>query len=436
MFDQLLGLFHSAVGALSHGDKLAAAGVTMWLLTITGVLLRRVPMLVYRKIRSKLIVTMTMNKTSSLPNSPEVKNFNSFIEWFDTLPSSRFDRNRRPVFTPAGHVTFVPGLGFHWFIFNGRYFWFRYSELDSQGIEYQKERIVLWTFGISLKPLEKLTNAFSVKLDNNYLRVMTPGTAREGWVVAGSIPTKNHPALIVNDNVQREVFDRVAEWKGSEQWYRDRGLAYKMTIMLMGPPGTGKTSIGREIAIMHKMRFHDMNLSMMDNASFIRAITQMKPGVLLIDDFEDNPAFAKRVLEVPEGEDSTNPIRASRSGVSLSTLFSVLDGAIPLDRVIIVMATNHPEKLDPAIYRPGRVDYNVVVHAMEASQILQYIHRMYGMDYTGDLYPTTIAALSSIFNRNKHSYENFVKEYLDYHTGKLRLGVLEYSGSPEKQLTN
>lgn len=433
MIDQFLGLFHSAVGALSHGDKLAAAGVTMWLLTITGVLLRRVPKLIIMKIRSKIIVKLTLDKSTGIsPADPQVRNFNAFLRWFDELPSSRFDRNRRSVFSSSGKVTFIPGLGFHWFVYKGRYYWFRYAELDSQGVEYQKERITLMTFGVSLKPLERLVDAFGMKPNDDYLRVLVPGQ-RESWIVAGNVPIKNHPALIVNPNIQKDIFDRVAEFIDTEEWYRTRGLPYKMTIMLMGPPGTGKTSIAREIAIRHKLRFHDLNLSTMDNTSFKRAIQSMKPGVLLIDDFEENPAFGTRVVESNEVSEFSS--RASRTGVSLTTLLSVLDGAIPLDNVIILLATNHPEKLDSAIYRPGRVDYNVVVREMEEAQVREFIQRMYGEPYTGKVMPVTIAVLAAIFNRNKHTFENFCTEYTQYQEGKLALGKLEYSGTPTMELT-
>lgn len=430
MFDTLLTPFHNLVEAVSHGNDMAAGLVTMWLLTVIGIMLRRVPRLVFMRIRSKFIVKMTLDKSNgNAPGDPAVKNFKAFLKWFDTLPSSKYDRNRRSVFTSTGDVSFVPGLGFHWFLYGGRYYWFRYQELDSQGVEFQKERITIMTFGISLKAMEVLSQAFTVKPNSDYLTVYSPShNGRDSWAVAGNIPIKNHPALIVNPNVQLDVFDRVGEFLAGEQWYRDRGLAYKLTLMLMGPPGTGKTSIAREIAIRYGLRFHDVNLSTMDNATFKRVISTMKSGVLLIDDFEENTALHRRTSETVESEEPMSPGSIARSRVSLSTFLSVLDGAIPLDNVIVVLCTNHPEKLDPAIYRPGRVDYNVVVKDLEAPQVLAYIKRMYGFDYTGAVQPTSVAILSAIFNRNKHSFENFCSEYQAHQNGELNLGKLEYTG--------
>lgn len=435
MLDSILDHFHALVATLSHGNTMAAGLVTMWVLTVSGIMLRRVPRLIFMRIRSKLIVKMTLDKsTGNSMADPAVKNFAAFLIWFDSLPSARFDRNRRSIFNGDGKVSFVPGLGFHWFWYAGRYYWFRYEELESQGIEYQKERITIMTFGVSLKPLEKLVDAFGVKPNNDYLKVYSPGnTGRDGWTIVGNIPVKNHPALIVNPNVQAEVFDRVAEFLETEEWYRTRGLAYKMTIMLMGPPGTGKTSIAREIAIRHNLRFHDVNLSSMDSVTFKRSIATMKPGVLLIDDFEENTALHRRVTDEPEPEETPRSAAIARGRVSLSTFLGVLDGAIPLDNVIIILNTNHPEKLDPAIYRPGRVDYNVVVREMEEPQVLAYIKRMYNEDYAGPVMPVTVAVIAAIFNRNKHSFEDFSREYIAYQKGELNLGKLEYNGEQEMQ---
>lgn len=94
-----------------------------------------------------------------------------------------------------------------------------------------------------------------------------------------------------------------------------------------------------------------------------------------------------------------------------------------------MLNTNHPEMLDPAIYRPGRVDHKVVVGALTEDKVCEYIKRMYNEDYTGHVEPTVIAVLASVFNRNKHNYDQFVVEYNQYLDGTLKLDDLEYNGS-------
>ena len=425
--DQLLNYFHSTVRALSHGDPLASAGVTMWLLTVVGFMARRLPRLLYMKIRAKFIVRMVMNKTGESAATAEQRNFLAFLLWFDKLPSSKYDRNRKPNFTSSGNVRFLPGYGFHWFWYDGRYYWFYLKEIDSQGIEAQKEQINLYTFGVSLKPLEKIIDAFKIVPDKDVLKIWVPSTrgSTTTWVVGANIPTKDRPKSIHNDMIRTEIFDRVQEFLVSEQWYRSRGLAYKTTIMLMGPPGTGKTSIARDLAIEFNLRLHELNLHSVGDRGIREALVAMKPGgILLIDDFEDIKALHRRIPLNGEERSSIS----SRDHITLSGFLGALDGAIPLDNVIVILNTNHPQLLDPAIYRPGRVDHKVVVGPLEEDKVCQFVERMYGQPYTGRVEPTVVAALAGVFNRNKHNFEGFCEEYVEYLDGTLKLDQLEFNG--------
>lgn len=61
----------------------------------------------------------------------------------------------------------------------------------------------------------------------------------------------------------------------------------------------------------------------------------------------------------PEDSDSDADTRPRRRGVALSGLLNVLDGVASQEDGVLVMTTNHPEKLDQALIRPGRVDLKV-----------------------------------------------------------------------------
>ncbi|EGZ25006.1 hypothetical protein PHYSODRAFT_384828, partial [Phytophthora sojae] len=59
--------------------------------------------------------------------------------------------------------------------------------------------------------------------------------------------------------------------------------------------------------------------------------------------------------------------------LSLSGLLNVLDGVIDCPGRIVIMTTNHPEKLDPALVRPGRVNKKLLLGHMGPKQVQQMI---------------------------------------------------------------
>ena len=65
------------------------------------------------------------------------------------------------------------------------------------------------------------------------------------------------------------------------------------------------------------------------------------------------------------------------NGVTFSGLLNALDGVASSEEIITFMTTNHPEKLDPAVMRPGRIDYIALVGNATEYQIRQMFLRFY-----------------------------------------------------------
>lgn len=101
-------------------------------------------------------------------------------------------------------------------------------------------------------------------------------------------------------------------------------------------------------------------------------------------------------------------------GGSLSELLNALQGVISLDDVIIIMTTNHPEKLDPALIRDGRVDARVEVGYLSGADIAKYYSMVYEKEYLGnEVFPSLPAStVHKTFLKHKHSPEAFVSEIL------------------------
>ena len=48
--------------------------------------------------------------------------------------------------------------------------------------------------------------------------------------------------MVLGDGVSERILDDLGEWRGSKEWYRQRGIPYRRGYLLHGPPGSGKTS--------------------------------------------------------------------------------------------------------------------------------------------------------------------------------------------------
>merc|ERR1719473_1079170 len=69
--------------------------------------------------------------------------------------------------------------------------------------------------------------------------------------------------------------------------------------------------------------------------------------------------------------------------LNLSGLLNVLDGVVDTPERIVVMTTNHPEILDPALIRPGRIDQKLLLSYMKWPNIVQMIEHYFQMGMGG-----------------------------------------------------
>ncbi|KOO26071.1 mitochondrial chaperone bcs1, partial [Chrysochromulina tobinii] len=165
------------------------------------------------------------------------------------------------------------------------------------------------------------------------------------------VPRRRRPlhSVVLDDGVAEHLVGDVREFVDSSRWYIDRGIPYRRGYLLHGAPGCGKSSfvaalageLGYDICILN---LSDAGLT---DDRLAHALSTTPPMALVL--LEDvDAAFVKR-----EAGDR----RATH--VTFSGLLNALDGVAAGEERILFMTTNHLERLDPALIRPGRVD---VIH--------------------------------------------------------------------------
>lgn len=232
------------------------------------------------------------------------------------------------------------------------------------------------------------------------------------WRPFGQPRKKRMLGLVILDKgVAEHIVSDVRDFLSSGDWYHQRGIPYRRGYLLYGPPGSGKTSFIQALAGELDYNICILNLSE-NNLTDDRLNHLMnhipERSVLLLEDID--AAFNKREQSDESG---------FTSGVTFSGLLNALDGVASAEEWITFMTTNHPEKLDPALLRPGRVDYKVLIGNASEHQVREMFLRFYeGEDQLCDefmekynelaLENVSTAQLQGLFVYNKRDPHNAI----------------------------
>ncbi len=200
-----------------------------------------------------------------------------------------------------------------------------------------------------------------------------------GWGSLGEPRTKRPLASVVLDRgVKEQIVADVRDFLQRQAWYVDRGIPYRRGYLLYGPPGTGKTSLIQALAGELDFGLAVVNLSeigMTDDKLAMLLMKLPRRSILLLEDAD--AAFVNR-----RGGNGRGGVRDTDGytgpTVTFSGLLNALDGVAAGEERIAFLTTNHIDRLDPALIRPGRVDMMVRIGEATAYQAAQMWDRFYG----------------------------------------------------------
>lgn len=165
---------------------------------------------------------------------------------------------------------------------------------------------------------------------------------------------------VAGEDEAKENLTEIVEYLHDPEKYKEIGASMPKGILLVGPPGTGKTMLAKAVAgeanvpffSMSGSEFVEMFVGM--GASKVRDLfkqaKEKAPCIVFIDEID---AIGKK----RDGQIGGNDEREQ----TLNQLLTEMDGFEGNNGVIILAATNRPESLDPALLRPGRFDRRVPV---------------------------------------------------------------------------
>ncbi|KAI9217526.1 BCS1 N terminal-domain-containing protein [Blastocladiella britannica] len=187
-------------------------------------------------------------------------------------------------------------------------------------------------------------------------------------------PRKKRPigSVVLEDGVAEGVVRDVKRFLENWAWYNERGIPYRRGYLLHGPPGSGKSSFIQALAGELEYNICILNLSERgltdDRLNHLMTVLPAR-SILLLEDAD--AAFNRRAQTSEQGY---------VSGVTFSGLLNALDGVAAAEERLIFMTTNHFDRLDPALVRPGRVDVKIHVGWPTDAQLRVLFTRFYGQD--------------------------------------------------------
>jgi SpoVK/Ycf46/Vps4 family AAA+-type ATPase len=235
------------------------------------------------------------------------------------------------------------------------------------------------------------------------------------WIIYSKIPSRNLDSIYIDNELKDRVKTDIKNFIDSEEEYDRFGIPYKKTYLLTGVPGSGKTSFIK--AICHEFGYHLCMLSMskeFDNQCLMNAFKYIeKKSILLIEDIDS--LFDKR------NSSRENPL------ISFSNLINLLDGVFYKHGIIIFITTNHPELLDNAMLRMGRMDMIIQVNYPKTSDIKRLFVDLLknkcvdqNMDSLFDKFynhikgqKITMSAIVNFLFRYRNKFEEHIDELID-----------------------
>ncbi|KAG6836692.1 hypothetical protein H0H93_004803 [Arthromyces matolae] len=188
------------------------------------------------------------------------------------------------------------------------------------------------------------------------------------WRWNGARQKRPMSSIVLPPGVKDMLLADCKDFLASEEWYAERGIPFRRGYLLHGVPGSGKTSLIHSLAGELGLDIYVVSLSskgMSDNTLTTLMGHVPTRCILLLEDLD--AAFTRSVSRdssstgaptAAVASTSTTPATETSDGstLSLSGLLNSLDGVAAAEGRLLFATTNHIERLDPALSRPGRMD--------------------------------------------------------------------------------
>jgi len=364
---------------LGGRNEFASGGLLLMVIGGLSVWLRTVPQSIWYWLIRQTTMMITVKDDDAA--------FVWVKEWF--LEQSFFKRTRHVDLDTTlrnERIAMIPAPGKHWFWFCGRPFevWFSRTDNTHERSGRRIESFTFRTLGRKRATLQQFVDDVvrcHIKRQgvHSYLYCYN-----DGWDYVEGYSARVLDSVVLEPGEKEHLLEDVAQFRRSRQRYERLGIPYHRGYLFYGPPGTGKTSLVSALAAHYGLSIYTLNLADFSDRTLMSAVNQVpRHSVLLFEDIDCMRGSQSRAVKASGAGQNVSVAADSKenvspaSGVTLSGLLNVLDGFYAPTGVLFAMTTNHVEKLDQALLRPGRIDYKLYLGKASDYQKLELYRRFF-----------------------------------------------------------
>jgi mitochondrial chaperone BCS1 len=364
-----------------HDNQFFSGGLILMLSGAAVALLRHIPGKIWAWIKERCIIEI------------DIPDRETAFEWLDkwlaaqayskskarrlTVRMQTPDQQERAADPTGDHrprILFTPAPGLHWLFYRGRLVILNRHRSDPEKNQTQEKIVSMReTFTVTIVSRNRklawqlLDDARDHALPRGNERLIVHHVNYYGWAEQMQRLPRPPESVVLRAGLLEDLIADGRRFLDGRKWYIQRGIPYRRGYLLYGPPGTGKSSavvaiasaLGMDIAVL------SLNSLSLDDKELSERLSQVPTNaIVLIEDIDC--AFVARKA----GEEKTNR-------VTFSGLLNAIDGVAAGEGRLLFATTNHPERLDPALVRPGRIDRQVKIGLADSDQARRLFLRFF-----------------------------------------------------------
>lgn len=356
------------------GNAFVSGGAALMILGAIAAYLRRIPGMALRALGRYYWIELTLMDYDGF--------YHEFLAWLSTQRTPFRQRNLqlRSVNRSDEKVSLDPGPGTHLYMFGKRPMFVtrKRDEPKQNSPTVQSVHVkLLARSDAAVRELISAVETHCTPEPDSKIKIIT---WRHGeWRTLRRINRRPLESVVWKNGDLEHFVDDVKLFQKREAWYGQRSIPYRRGYLLEGPPGNGKSSVALALASELGMDIGIIALSdrTLTDTQLQTALAEAPPkSVIVVEDIDC--AFKER-----HGDEKAE-------GITFSGLLNAIDGIGAGEGRILLMTTNHLDRLDPALKRPGRAD--LIIHVGNADR--DQAERMFLRFFPGSSLAQTFASSS------------------------------------------